>query len=64
MFRDWIFGLRKYWVCSCAAVLASAGFCQAGDNEIELRFMLEAAGEADSATGPGDARTASKAQYC
>lgn len=45
MSRYWIAGLRKPLALSCAFLLATAGLSRAGDNDAELRSLLEQQGK-------------------
>lgn len=44
MLRDWLNGIRKYGLWSCAAFLASAGLAHAGD-DIELKVLVDQQGQ-------------------
>src|SRR5207247_6788649 len=41
MIWDWLTGVRRHLAAACAVLLVTAGVCQAGDNEAELRALLE-----------------------
>src|SRR5206468_9023488 len=41
MIGHWLTGLRRHVLCTSAALLVSTGVSQAGDNDAELRAMLQ-----------------------
>src|SRR6516165_3804866 len=45
MARYWLASWRKRLACSCAMFLAAAGVSRAGDNDAELRALIEAQGK-------------------
>jgi hypothetical protein len=45
MFGNWLAGFRKYAILTTAALLASAGLGRAGDDEAELRRLVEQQGK-------------------
>src|SRR6516164_9575514 len=45
MLRDWITGLRRYMAWSCVVVLASAGVSLAGEDNTDLRSLIEQQGK-------------------
>jgi hypothetical protein len=45
MLRDWLAGLPHKLACSCVVVLASAGVSLAGENDADLRALIEQQGK-------------------
>ena len=44
MLRDWLSGIRRYCLLSGVVLVATAGLSRAGDNDAELRALIELQG--------------------